>query len=344
MSFLRKLEKTLAQGVQLVPEGIRHNVRCFALARLHPKGGFCGRSNEPDLYYTAFALRTLRLVDGLTLAVTRAVLPWLIQTPRPKTLVDLYSYCQCLALLVDCADGAAKAAWQETRAYLAGTLADFCTPQGGYAAQRGASQASIYQTFLALMCYDLLDQPPPNAPKIIGWLAQQQREDGGFADVETVRLGGTNPTAAAIISWQRLGDIPLHVVTGAIKFLRFVYIPHCGFRAHTRIPIPDLLSTFTALWILWELNDLAFINPDVLAQAVRALQLPCGGFCGNFGETMMIDSHVETDGVQHRADVEYSFYGLACLALLALIKRHCRHHAIQPGKTKEEGNESCGEA
>ncbi len=78
-----------------------------------------------------------------------------------------------------------------------------------------------------------------------------------------------------------------------------------GFRANTRIPIADVLSTFTSLVSLHSLGGLA--HEDLSLRAVKtfvtSLAQPGGGFLAAAWDEVV--------------DVEYTFYGLGSLAMLA---------------------------
>jgi geranylgeranyl transferase type-2 subunit beta len=66
--------------------------------------------------------------------------------------------------------------------------------------------------------------------------------------------------------------------------------------------VADLLSTFTGLVALADLDALSTVDTAMAVRFVRSLEQPGGGFCaGPFDST---------------PDVEYTFYGLGSLALL----------------------------
>jgi geranylgeranyl transferase type-2 subunit beta len=75
-----------------------------------------------------------------------------------------------------------------------------------------------------------------------------------------------------------------------------------GFRANTRIPLADLLSTFTGLAALDDLEALTSVDLAAVRRYVAALEMPEGGF--------------RAGAWDDRADVEYNSYGLGALALL----------------------------
>ena len=89
-----------------------------------------------------------------------------------------------------------------------------------------------------------------------------------------------------------------------LDFLCEMQTDEGGLRANTRIPIADLLSSFTGGLTLMDLDSFDELDVPLLNKFVASLQLPEGGFRAAIWD----DAH----------DVEYSFYGLGCLALLSL--------------------------
>jgi geranylgeranyl transferase type-2 subunit beta len=71
--------------------------------------------------------------------------------------------------------------------------------------------------------------------------------------------------------------------------------------ANTRIPFADLLSTFTGLLTLADLNATSAVNVAAIERYALAMQSPRGGFFGF--------------SLDQIADVEYSFYGIASISL-----------------------------
>jgi geranylgeranyl transferase type-2 subunit beta len=76
-----------------------------------------------------------------------------------------------------------------------------------------------------------------------------------------------------------------------------------GLRANARIPVADLLSTFTGLVALAALDSPAAVDRAAARRFVLALQQPAGGFHAGAWDQV--------------ADVEYTFYGLGAMALLS---------------------------
>src|SRR5262249_32563049 len=156
-------------------------------------------------------------------------------------------------------------------------------------------------TFLVGLCYELLGRSPPHGEEAVRFIHSRRREDGGFVELTPMRRSGTNPTAAAVGVLQLTGSgLTAEVRQGVVGLLTAMPSAEGGVRANGRIPLADLLSTFTACWTLHELGALDRIDTAALKYA-RSLELPAGGFRGGAWDD--------------RTDVEYTFYGLGVLGL-----------------------------
>ena len=130
----------------------------------------------------------------------------------------------------------------------------------------------------------------------------RQRVDGGFVEIGPMRHSGTNPTAAAVGMLKMLDAIDEPTRAAAVSFLAGMQTEEGGLRANTRIPVADLLSTFTGLVALADLGGLSAIDSAAALRFVKSLERPDGGFrAGVWDDTV---------------DVEYTFYGLGAWALL----------------------------
>jgi len=111
-----------------------------------------------------------------------------------------------------------------------------------------------------------------------------------------------NPTAAAIGVLRILDALDTPTRNDTIDFLAEMQTDEGGLRANTRIPIADLLSTLTGTLTLADLDGLNQIDTDAVRDYVHSLEVPEGGFRAAAWDDV--------------CDVEYTFYGLSCLALL----------------------------
>ncbi|MGN6133942.1 MAG: prenyltransferase/squalene oxidase repeat-containing protein [Aureliella sp.] len=303
-NYLQRLTLRLTIGAARLPEDLQRRHADYVLGQQRGDGGWGGREGESDLYYTSFALRTLAilgLLEGDLAQRASAFLQSRLSTH--ETLVDLMSLVYSAKLIeascgVDAFAGA-QAAWS---ARLASLLERLRRDDGGYCKSFEGRVGSTYQTFLVLLCLELIEQPIPEPQKISAFLLSQRQADGGFLEVRVGKRSGANPTAAAIGALQVLGCLTEEIADTAAEFLVELQTDEGGWQANTRIPLPDVLSTFTACVTLADIERLDEIDRAAARQYVLSMQRESGGFCG-----------FQFDPAQ---DVEYTFYGLGLLSLL----------------------------
>jgi geranylgeranyl transferase type-2 subunit beta len=303
-AYLQELTVRLTTGAAQLADPRRRLHADFFLGSQHQDGGFPGRDGPSDLYYTGFALRGLAILGELHGATADAAAKFLeSRLVGQAPIVDFLSLIYGATLLelsagIDIfADRAAT--W---RPAVAAALEGFRRDDGGYAKGPDGTASSTYHTFLVLLCLELLGVPAAQPERMTEFILSQRREDGGFVEIRPMRRSGTNPTAAAIGALRLLGAMDDEIRTAAVDFLADMQTDEGGLRANTRIPIADLLSTFTGLWTLSDLDGMDQIDAAAAARYAVSLEQPTGGFLGA----------VWDQGV----DVEYSFYGLATLALI----------------------------
>ena len=159
--------------------------------------------------------------------------------------------------------------------------------------------------FLAAACRQLVGLPLDDAAGMIELVRSRRRDDGGFVELGQLTQSGTNPTAAGVGLLRLAGALDEPTRGQAAAFLAGMQTTEGGFRANRRIPVADLLSTFTALVTLTDLDALAKVDLAGARQYAESLRQPPGGFCGGAWDDA--------------ADVEYTFYGLGTLALSASL-------------------------
>ena len=306
-SYLTQLTSRLADGVARLPQATRGRHAAYLRGALAADGGFPGREGGSDLYYTAFGLRGLSVLDALTPELCDKAAGFLRHTlTQSASVVDLFSLLYA-CLLVQASGGPdvltdSPDDWPERTAAL---LETFRTADGGYTKTPGGASGSTYHTFLVGLCYQLLGKALPDPAGLVRFVASRRREDGGFVEIAPMRRGGTNPTAAAVGLLQLTaphGDgLLADVRDGVVEFLAEMASPEGGLRANGRAPLADLLSTFTASWTLHQLGALERIDGDQARAFAESAERPDGGFGGGIWD----------DGT----DAEYTFYGLGLLGL-----------------------------
>ena len=298
----------LGAGLEKLPVDERELHRRFFLSQQQADGGFAGREGGSDLYYSAFALRAQAILGEADSKMAEQSAVYLReQLGQSVSIIDLISLVFAANLLETWTGIAAfenaSADWPEQ---VAAKLEQLRRSDGGYAKTMEGHASSTYQTFLIALVYQILGLSLPEPERAVKFVLGQQREDGGFVEIGVMRRSGTNPTAAAIGGLRVLGGEDEILTADARQrvadFLLGVWDDAGGFRANTQIPISDLLSTYTALQTMADLGCWEQVNQQSALKFVQSLRHTEGGF----------HAAVWDDAV----DVEYSFYGIACLGLL----------------------------
>lgn len=303
-TYLQRLTLRLTIGAAQLAEPILQRHAAFILARQNSDGGWAGREGDSDLYYTSFALRSLAILGLLEGTVAENAGTFLkSRLNSQETLVDLMSLVYSAKLLeaacgLDAFRGS-QAAWSQRLATLLDSLK---RADGGYSKSFEGNVGSTYQSFLVLLCLELIEQPIPDVDRLAEFLLKQRQADGGFLEIRVGKRSGTNPTAAAIGALIVLDRLTPEVATNAAEFLADLQTDEGGWQANTRIPLPDLLSTFTACVTLADLDQLQSIDRPAAQKYALGMERVTGGFAG-----------FEFDPAE---DIEYTFYGLGLLSLL----------------------------
>jgi geranylgeranyl transferase type-2 subunit beta len=302
--YLLRLGRRLSTGLARLSADARARHRTFVLSRQNGDGGFSGREGGSDLYYTGFAVRTLAVLEVLAADDCQRIAAYLRSCQRMQvSVIDLVSWLYC-ALAVQATGGIDvlrdfDQAWPDRLAEL---LESFRTKDGGYAKTHEGALGSTYHSFLVALCYELIGKRVPQAPRLVQFVFDRQRDDGGFVEIAPMKKSGTNPTAAAAAILNMLGALDGELRDDVAAFLREVRSGEGGFQANTRIPFADGLSTFTGLLTAQDLGLADLLDPPRVEAFIRSLELPDGGFKGALWD--------------QAADVEYTFYALGTLALL----------------------------
>lgn len=302
--YLERLTIQLTAGVALLDDSLVKPHLDFVLRSQNQDGGWGGREGDSDLYYTSFALRSLAILGSLTGEVADRAGQFLLRkTQSQESIIDLLSLVYGAALIEAATEKnplhGNRDIWQ---ARMQSMLHQLRRSDGGFARTLEANVGSTYQTFLVAICLELMGYSLPVDDPCVDFLLAQRRADGGFLEVRVAKRSGTNPTAAAIGALRTLGALNQEVTETAADFLVNIQTDEGGYQANTRMPLPDLLSTFTASVTLW---DLGFLEESDIESAFRyglSMARPTGGFAG-----------FELDPAE---DIEYTFYGLGLLSLL----------------------------
>ena len=271
----------------------------FLRAQQNEDGGFKDRKGQSDLYYTVFAL------DALT------ALQQPLETERLKSYVASFGDGSHLDFVHLCALARSwTALGQESvptdlKQSFVQRLATFRARDGGFNSTANSARGSAYGAFLGLAAYQDLGTPLPEPMELVRSLKLLETEDGAWTNEVFGRrqmpVGATNSTAAAVTVLRNL-NMPLNSAVG--DWLLAQAHPQGGFLAVPGAPIPDLLSTATALHALAGLGISFERIKEPCLDFADSLWTNEGAFHGNWA-----DEHL---------DCEYTCYGLLALGHLSL--------------------------
>lgn len=287
----------MLQVARLAPKQLgesRDLVAQFLHSRLNSDGGFQNRSGDSDLYYTVFGLEGLVALQETLPSDSVARFLRTFNDGEGLDIVHLACLARCWSNVSrDLSDVPAPRILQRIERHR--------SQDGGYAQTPDAASGNAYMAFLALGAYQDLRAPMPEPRRLLSALGGLRAQDGGYANVPGDRHGITTVTAAAV-SVARALDAPLD------PHLSVWLLDRChssgGFLATPAAPIPDLLSTATALHALTTLHAPLAGLQEACLDFVDSLWTNRGGFYGTW--------------VDDTLDCEYTYYGLLALGHLTV--------------------------
>lgn len=304
-SYLQQLTIRLAMGMEHVPAETRELHTGFLVRAQRTDGGFAGRMGESDLYYTSFALRALAILGELYGDVAQRAQQFLhARLQSPEKLIDHMSLVFGAALLDVSAGldafGSGGEAWKDQFAH---RIEELRRDDGGFAKGPDGVASSTYFTFLSMLSLELIERPCPRPEKAVEFILSQRDANGGFREIRVSKRAGTNPTAAAIGVLRMLNALDDDIRQTTAEFLADMQDDDGGLLANSRIPIADVLSTFTGILTLADLDRVNEIDTLAALRFAKSLERPDGGFLAALWDEV--------------CDVEYTFYGLGSQALLS---------------------------
>ncbi|MBI4326436.1 MAG: terpene cyclase/mutase family protein [Chloroflexi bacterium] len=328
------LRLEMLQVARLAPKLLGESadlVRDFLLRQQNGDGGFKDRAGQSDLYYTVFGLDSLlALRAGVSIEQTRLFL----QQFGPGQGLDLV-HLSCLARGWAALENLHQAAKDflpaAVRNEILSCIEKHRSQDGGYHPVQESGCGTAYGCFLALGAYQDLKAELPDRGDLARCLKSLETGDGAWTNSIPVHsdrfvpksapgvsqldvsvphsalrtphsaVGSTNATAAAVTVLRQL-SAPLPPKAGDWLLARCH--PQGGFLAAPQAPIPDLLSTATALHALAGLQVSFESVKEKCLDFVDSLWTNEGAFHGHWSDDAL--------------DCEYTFYGLLALGHLSL--------------------------
>lgn len=283
---IRSAGKPLGEGRKLVCECLRR--------RQTADGGFRGRSDSSDLYYSVFGYEALRELNGST---TEGFESYLRQFNEQIEKLDFNHLCSLIRN------------WANLREEIPAEIADrlksrlemFRSKDNGFHHEPGQPYGTAYGAFLALAAQQELDRTQTNLPwmNLLESVKALQGEDGGFSNERREQQSMTPATAAAAVVLHELDEPVAGKTREWLLNRRFA---QGGFLVGPAIPMPDLLSTATAVHALRLLDERLDDFREPCLDYLETLWSPAGGFRGQWLEEVV--------------DTEYTYYGLLTLGHL----------------------------
>jgi hypothetical protein len=328
LQVARLSPKLLGEASDLVADFLR--------GQLNDDGGFKDRAGASDLYYTVFGMEGL---IALRADVPHAKIAGYLRTFGDGVSLD-FVHLGCLAR---CWANLPPALRDEApRERIAARIEGHRSADGGYSPVGGREMTSdeftndglirhsdfvirhstepphpnplprstggegtktgtIYGCFLASASYQDLNLDMPEPLAILKCIEDLRAADGGYSNQADLPMGLTPATAAAVTLLRHL-DQPADL--GLAQWLLKCHRAEGGFLAMPEAPIPDLLSTATALHALAGMQvDFEAIKEPCL-DFIDSLWTNKGSFHGNWTDEIL--------------DTEYTYYGLLALGHLSL--------------------------
>lgn len=278
--------RALGESAQLVRDRL--------LRTVGPRGGGPDRDGRDDLYYTIFWLSCLEALasNPPNQSKTQAFIES-HHSGENLDLIHLGALARCRAAI-----GLSDKLLEES---LLNRIESFRSLDGGYDAAPAQPTGNAYAAFVAFGAHQDLGHEIPAPLELVRSLKRLESRDGAWGNLPALPRGSTNPTAAAVTLLSQL-QMPLNA--SVADWLLGQVHPQGGFMAMPLAPIPDLLSTATALHALACLETPI---PSAIKEAcldfIDSLWSAEGGFHGHWN-----DDHL---------DAEYTFYGLLALGHLS---------------------------
>lgn len=284
----------MLQVARLAPrvlEDATELVGAFLTGQQNPDGGFRDKSGSSDLYYTVFGLDACLAIQAEPDFDRARTYLSSFGAGESLDFVHLCSLIRCRTI--------AGLGEGHSDLFLS-RLASFRSSDGGFHPEPGAAASTVYANFLAYAAYQDLGVPVPDVLSLIQSFKHLETSHS-WANERHVATGSTTATAAAV---SVLHDQGMPISQDVGDWLVGRLHPMGGFLAVPQAPVPDLLSTATALHALAGLEVSFTPFKDLCLDFIDTLWTNEGSFYGHWQEETL--------------DCEYTYYALLGLGHLSV--------------------------
>ena len=280
-SISTKMMSALGRAKKRLTPETRSKITAFVLSQQTENGAFVNKGGQEDLYYTVFGW-LVSYVLGVRLDSNKMSAYLKQFNPDELDLIHYMAFMKCKLLYTLVSQGIVGmwlSVWSVDNLRSLDTFQEF--PHG--------DRHNPYNQFFWL---SLLED---NNARLIGKkqtlidLQDYKVKGGGYSNLQHQETASANATAAALMIKAQLAVYDYEEV----EALRAMQEDNGGFKAEADAPMPDLLSTATALFALKNYGKKPVVNP---ADFIEAHLADNGGFMATLLDT--------------QCDVESVFYGL----------------------------------
>lgn len=281
----RKIINTVAKGKRELGEEAIRRITGFVESQRAEDESFVNKSGKADLYYTAFGW-LLSLILDIKLDVKKMAVYLALQDPSKMDMVHYTSYIRCRMLQL------MMKGWKASLMF----IKLFSDEYRDMKDLSNLPHGDLWSPYSQYIRYSLAEDTGyilQDKKGILESLASYRSPRGGYANIRNGMSATTNATVAAL---SIIGQIRGYDENIDANYLREQQEESGGFKAAEDAPVPDILSTATALFTL---NCYGMQLKYPPKEFIEAHWLDSGGFSA----TLLDDT----------SDVEYTFYGLLAL-------------------------------
>ena len=277
-----KMLNTLSKGKEKLSREAQERIRKYIRSQMDDCDFFIDKSGRGDVYYTFFGLM-LSYVFGVKIDCHKVRVRLEDNRPDEHDLIHYAAYARSVMVL-DLLEGkSAKLILSRLFSAETKTLPSFTKfPHG--------DEYSPYSVFVLLSLAEDFGLMIENKRHMLERLDLYRVNNGGFSNVTGEISATVNATAAALCVRGQLGG---YKINEDVEYLCNLQDKSGGFFAAAQSPVPDLLSTATALFALSCYRKAPLVDPCAF---IEAHWLDSGGFAPTLFED--------------KSDVEYTFYGV----------------------------------